>query len=41
MVPSRRHAVNKSASSRAFSRNTRTVAHANIAGAPMRGGWRL
>jgi hypothetical protein len=41
MRPSSRHVVNKTRSSKSFSRNTRTVAHANVAGAPMRGGWRL
>jgi hypothetical protein len=41
MRPSSRHHVNKTRSSKSFSRNTRTVAHANVAGAPMRGGWRL
>jgi len=40
MKPVSRHAVNKHRSSRAFQRNTRTVAKANLGG-PMRGGWRL
>jgi len=40
MKPVSRHAVNKRRSSKSFSRNTRTVAKANIGG-PMRGGWRL
>ena len=41
MKPVSRHSVNKGASSRSFGRNTRTVARANVAGSPMRGGWRL
>lgn len=41
MTPVSRHSVNKHRSSKSFSRNTRTVAQANVAGSPMRGGWRL
>ena len=41
MKPVSRHRVNKGRSSRQFGRNTRTVASANLAGQPMRGGWRL
>lgn len=41
MKPVSRHGVNKGRSARQFQRNTRTVAHANVANAPMRGGWRL
>jgi len=37
----KRYAVNKHRSAKKFSRNSRTVAAANMAGAPMRGGWRL
>lgn len=41
MKPVSRNAVHKAASARSFSRNTRTVAAANISRNPMRGGWRL
>ena len=37
----KRYAVNKYRSARKFGRNSRTVAAANMAGTPMRGGWRL
>lgn len=37
----RRRPVNKKASARQFSRDIRRTKAANIAGAPMRGGWRL
>lgn len=37
----KRYAVNKRRSAMKFGRNSRTVAAANMAGAPMRGGWRL
>lgn len=41
MRPVARRPVSKGSSARQFSRNTRTVASANMAGSPMRGGWRL
>jgi hypothetical protein len=37
----KRYAVNKRRSAKKFGRNSRTVAAANMAGTPMRGGWRL
>lgn len=41
MKPVSRHHVNKRRSSRQFGNNIRTVAAANMALNPMRGGWRL
>ena len=41
MKPVSRHSVSKRHSAKQFARNTRTVAAANIAINPMRGGWRL
>lgn len=41
MTPVRRNPVNKRHSAKKFSRHTRTVAAANMAINPMRGGWRL
>jgi hypothetical protein len=41
MKPVSRHSVNKRHSARQFGRHTRTVAAANMALNPMRGGWRL
>lgn len=41
MRPSSRRAVNKGASAAAFRGNVRRTAGANMASAPMRGGWRL
>jgi hypothetical protein len=41
MKPVSRHHVNKHSSARQFKRNSRTVAAANVANMPMRGGWRL
>ena len=41
MKPVHRRAVNKHKSAKQFGRHTRTVAAANVAKNPMRGGWRL
>jgi len=41
MKPVSRRPVNKAASARSFRRNTASVAAANLAVTPMRGGWRL
>ena len=41
MKPVHRSPVNKSRSSKACGRTSRTVAAANMAGSPMRGGWRM
>ena len=41
MKPVSRHHVNKHHSAKRFGRHTRTVAAANMAIGPMRGGWRL
>lgn len=41
MKPVVRKPVNKGRDARKFGSNTRTVAAANIAKNPMRGGWRL
>lgn len=41
MKPVHRHSVNKHKSAKQFGRHTRTVAAANVAKNPMRGGWRL
>lgn len=41
MKPVSRRPVNKHRSAKAFGRNTRTVAAANLSLNPMRGGWRL
>lgn len=41
MKPVSRRGVNKRRSARQFQRNSRTVAAANMAMGPMRGGWRL
>lgn len=41
MKPVHRHPVHKAKSAKRFSKHTRTVAHANVAATPMRGGWRL
>lgn len=41
MKPVSRHGVNKHRSAKRFGHDTRTVAAANIAVTPMRGGWRL
>lgn len=41
MKPVKRHHVNKHASARQFQYHSRTVAAANLAINPMRGGWRL
>lgn len=41
MKPVSRRPVNKHRAAKAFGRDTRTVAAANLAVNPMRGGWRL
>ena len=41
MKPVHRRSVNKRHSAKQFGRHTRTVAAANVAKNPMRGGWRL
>lgn len=41
MKPVSRHPVSKRRSAKQFRRNVGTVAAANVAGSPMRGGWRL
>lgn len=41
MKPVKRHGVNKRKAAKQFGRDTRTVAAANVARNPMRGGWRL
>ena len=41
MKPVSRYPVNKHKSARQFQHHTRTVAAANMAMGPMRGGWRL
>lgn len=41
MKPVSRHHVNKHRSARQFQSHSRTVAAANLALNPMRGGWRL
>lgn len=41
MTPVRRTPVNKRHSAKKFAHHTRTVAAANLAVTPMRGGWRL
>lgn len=41
MRPVSRSHVSKRKSAKQFARNTRTVAAANLAVNPMRGGWRL
>ncbi len=41
MKPVSRHSVHKGRAAKRFGRDTRTVAAANVAKNPMRGGWRL
>lgn len=41
MKPVTRNRVNKQSSAKQFQHNSRRTASANVAGSPMRGGWRL